>query len=296
MRSGQNCYATSPVVGMPLFTGQVRDGETADASGTGMDYFGARYYWGALGRFASADEPLVAQDAQDPQSWNLYTYALNNPLSFIDPDGQDPVSPCVNGVDPGTGNICTTATAPSPLSPWLVGTLTALSYVVQPVVQTTKAIQSVAHAVNPMQFQYPSCVLGQMGTWGMTGGAGGAAAGGLGVLAGGVGEFATVPAGVLTGSISGALAGGVVGAIKCAVNSESGGGGSSAKSAKKLSTARADQAARKGGYTGAEDLKKAFVGEHGSRYDLYVQPNGDVEIFAKGGVGEGIETGINIKN
>jgi hypothetical protein len=46
----------------------------------------------------------------------------------------------------------------------------------------------------------------------------------------------------------------------------------------------------------AEDLKDAFVGKRGSLYDLYKQPNGDVEIFRKGGVGEGIETGINIKD
>jgi len=140
----------------------------------------------------------------------------------VDDDGRE----CVDGTDEeGRPCFSTTVTGQAPLSPWLVGTLAGLSYVVQPVVQTTKAIQYVAHAVNPMQFQYPSCVLGQMGTWGMAGGVGGAAAGGVGVLAGGVGEFATVPAGALTGSISGALAGGAVGAIKCAGNSESGGGG-----------------------------------------------------------------------
>jgi hypothetical protein len=48
--------------------------------------------------------------------------------------------------------------------------------------------------------------------------------------------------------------------------------------------------------TRSEDLKKAIVGPRGAQYDLYVQPNGDVELFGKGGVGEGSETGINIKN
>jgi hypothetical protein len=43
---------------------------------------------GAQGRFTSADEPLVDQYAGDPQSWNLYGYVRNNPLSFIDPTGR----------------------------------------------------------------------------------------------------------------------------------------------------------------------------------------------------------------
>jgi uncharacterized protein RhaS with RHS repeats len=38
---------------------------------TGLDYFGARYYSGAQGRFTSPDEPFADQDESDPQSWNL---------------------------------------------------------------------------------------------------------------------------------------------------------------------------------------------------------------------------------
>jgi hypothetical protein len=30
----------------------------------------------------------VDQSVSDPQSWILYTYVRNNPLSFIDPTGQ----------------------------------------------------------------------------------------------------------------------------------------------------------------------------------------------------------------
>lgn len=55
---------------------------------TGLDYFGARYYSGAQGRFTSPDEPFADQDPADPQSWNLYTYGLNNPLRYTDPDGR----------------------------------------------------------------------------------------------------------------------------------------------------------------------------------------------------------------
>ena len=62
-------------------TGKERDTET------GLDYFGARYYGSALGRFTSADEPFADQHAEDPQSWNLYSYARNNPLKFVDDTG-----------------------------------------------------------------------------------------------------------------------------------------------------------------------------------------------------------------
>ena len=78
------------------FTGKERDSET------GLDYFLARYYSGAQGRFTSADAPLVDQWEQDPQSWNLYSYVRNNPLRFSDPDGRK----CVDGVDDKSGHQC----------------------------------------------------------------------------------------------------------------------------------------------------------------------------------------------
>jgi RHS repeat-associated protein len=62
---------------------------------TGLDYFGARYFSGAQGRFTSPDEPLMDQHVLDPQSWNLYSYARNNPLRFFDPSGRT----CVAVVD-----------------------------------------------------------------------------------------------------------------------------------------------------------------------------------------------------
>jgi len=71
-----------------------RDGETTP----NLDYFGARYYSGEQGRFLSADAPLVDQDLADPQSWNLYSYGRNNPLTNTDPTGQA----CVYG---GAGDL-----------------------------------------------------------------------------------------------------------------------------------------------------------------------------------------------
>ena len=85
------------------FTGKERDAET------GLDYFGARYFSGAQGRFTSTD-PLNVPNLQrlhpeqfthfigDPQNWNAYSYALNNPLANTDPDGYLTI------VVPGTWN------------------------------------------------------------------------------------------------------------------------------------------------------------------------------------------------
>jgi RHS repeat-associated protein len=66
------------------FTGKERDAET------GLDYFGARYFSGAQGRFTSPD-PVIVTPARmiDPQRFNLYAYARNNPFKFIDPNGED---------------------------------------------------------------------------------------------------------------------------------------------------------------------------------------------------------------
>jgi RHS repeat-associated protein len=71
------------------FTGKERDVET------GLDYFGARYYGSAMGRFVTPDwsakaEPVPYAKLGDPQSLNLYAYVSNNPVSNVDPDGHDP--------------------------------------------------------------------------------------------------------------------------------------------------------------------------------------------------------------
>ncbi len=45
----------------------------------------ARYYVPAIGRFASAD--TIVPDPAEPQSFNRYSYTLNNPLRYTDPTG-----------------------------------------------------------------------------------------------------------------------------------------------------------------------------------------------------------------
>jgi RHS repeat-associated protein len=65
------------------FTGKERDTET------GLDYFGARYYRGSLARFTTVDPAMSATlGLHDPQKWNRYAYARNNPFRYIDPDGR----------------------------------------------------------------------------------------------------------------------------------------------------------------------------------------------------------------
>jgi RHS repeat-associated protein len=87
-----SCFPTGTQVTYPTtsadvltqkFTGKERDAEP------GLDYFGARYFSGAQGRFTSPD-PIYFQKEflGDPQRWNLYAYARNNPLRFIDPTGE----------------------------------------------------------------------------------------------------------------------------------------------------------------------------------------------------------------
>ena len=99
-------------------SGKERDQES------GLDYFGARYYSSVIGRFSSPDwaskpEAVPYSSLDNPQSLNLYTYVLNNPLSHADADGHcdqngqncsvwDHVAGAVGGVlnvVPGTLNL-----------------------------------------------------------------------------------------------------------------------------------------------------------------------------------------------
>jgi len=81
------------------FTSKERDNET------GLDYFGVRYYASMQGRFTGADpydinferqetadpeeaDALFTEYIGQPQRWNRYSYALNNPLRYVDPDGR----------------------------------------------------------------------------------------------------------------------------------------------------------------------------------------------------------------
>ncbi len=78
------------------FTRKERDPET------GLDFFEARYFSSAQGRFTSPDwsenpEPVPYADLRDPQSLNLYTYGRNNPLKNRDIDGHCTVDGEIHG-------------------------------------------------------------------------------------------------------------------------------------------------------------------------------------------------------
>ncbi len=65
----------------PFLTRKERDNET------NLDYFGERYFSSTLGRFTTPDPLGGSIRASNPQTMNRYTYVLNNPLRYVDPNG-----------------------------------------------------------------------------------------------------------------------------------------------------------------------------------------------------------------
>jgi RHS repeat-associated protein len=80
-RGSLGCFQANPdnSVIAQKFTSKERDAET------GLDFFGARYFSAAQGRFTSPD--IAGPRLNDPQSLNRYNYTRNNPLKRVDPDG-----------------------------------------------------------------------------------------------------------------------------------------------------------------------------------------------------------------
>lgn len=70
-------YGTTPIA--YKFTGQRLD------EGTGLYYYGARYYDPLLGRFVQAD--TIVPEPGNPQALNRYAYVYNNPLRYRDSTG-----------------------------------------------------------------------------------------------------------------------------------------------------------------------------------------------------------------
>lgn len=64
------------------FSGKERE------AGSGIDYFGARYYDHKWYRFNSVDPIMYKEESiSEPKLWNLYSYCSNNPVSRVDPNG-----------------------------------------------------------------------------------------------------------------------------------------------------------------------------------------------------------------
>ena len=69
---------------------------------TGLDYAVNRYYASIWGRFLAPDPSWGSVVPGDPQAWNRYAYALNDPANRNDPDG---LIPCGDLEITGTGTI-----------------------------------------------------------------------------------------------------------------------------------------------------------------------------------------------
>jgi RHS repeat-associated protein len=101
---GQEPGASDPV-NHYKFTGYERDAES------GLDYASARHYNSGMGRFMSPDPSgLGYADQTNPQSFNLYSYVMNNPLSNTDPTGMTCQTNSTDGstYDDGDGKGCST--------------------------------------------------------------------------------------------------------------------------------------------------------------------------------------------
>jgi RHS repeat-associated protein len=81
MTDSSSCSPAQRLSRWQYSTGKERDAET------GLDYFLARYYSGPQGRFTSPDPTMLSVNTLNPQTWNRYSYVLNNPLRYVDPLG-----------------------------------------------------------------------------------------------------------------------------------------------------------------------------------------------------------------
>ena len=59
-------------------------------SATGLDYAMNRYYSSAIGRFLTPDPHWRSVKGNRPQSWNRYSYVLNDPINLRDRNGLEP--------------------------------------------------------------------------------------------------------------------------------------------------------------------------------------------------------------
>ena len=93
---GQPIGQTAP--DEPGYTGKFEEPDL------GIQDFGARWYDPRIGRFLAIDP--AGFDPQNPQSFNRYAYANNNPYKYVDPDGRVPLLlPFVVGLGLELGNL-----------------------------------------------------------------------------------------------------------------------------------------------------------------------------------------------
>jgi len=139
---GPPCIGTGQEATEQRYTGKERDQES------GLDYFGARMYASTMGRWMSPDLINVTEERMmNPSSTlNKYAYGANNPLKYVDPDGQDITIFYESGVpghimmmayDPNMSSAATRSFGPA--SSYSRGTLGSVATIVGlPVPATTK--------------------------------------------------------------------------------------------------------------------------------------------------------------
>jgi RHS repeat-associated protein len=96
------------------FTGHERDSHGVGEDDN-LDYMHARFYSHYVGRFLSVDAENRYATTASPQVWNRYTYGLNNPVKFVDPDGKVPIIPMV--IAAGAAMFFTPDVANAPADP-----------------------------------------------------------------------------------------------------------------------------------------------------------------------------------
>ncbi|MFO0280366.1 MAG: RHS repeat-associated core domain-containing protein [Acidobacteriota bacterium] len=245
-----------------MFTGKERD------EGTGLDNFLARYYNAPVGRFTSPDAPFADQEAEDPQSWNLFAYGRNNPLRFTDPTGRT--------VCDVNGNHCRDE---------ITVTDTMEKIAVYMFVTTAKVVQSTQEMVQPVadwmnRPRNPICTDGYMGLGASIGFWAGGGLGTLG-LAGGPAVAATIPGGAAGGAALGGAIGGFGGLILCSTGSGQGNGGNTQHgeeriSGRNMSPAEIAEAKTGQAYT-QSDGATAYVKKLASgRYNVVVEGEGGI--------------------
>lgn len=201
------------------FTGKERDTES------GLDYFHARHYVSAMGRFMSPDwsndpDAIPYADLENPQSLNLYGYVQNNPLSNIDPDGHER---CSNGAD---ADVCVTAPWPKDLLFMLSNVADKISSSAQQALDLTA--QAFHQVTNIMKTPGgPGCLGASVAGGAMAGGTAGSSVG-LAGLVGGPSVAVTESAGLVIGAIGGGATGAGLAMTACPGGAANGGGGGGA--------------------------------------------------------------------
>ncbi len=241
---------------MPLFTGQLRDGEA------GLDYFQARYFGAVFGRFTSPDPGNAGADPMMPGSWNMYSYGYNNPMVYTDPTGMAGLC----GTDPNseTGADRTGCLAELLYESFLRQTFELATNV------TVKALEGMSRPRDT------GCLASAVGA----GSTGGLAAGMMGAAAsGGITLPVLAPGGMLVGGTAGYLAG----MANCMVGSGGGGGGANSGSQSATPSSRQLLAAGQKQQGGLTEFGRALQ-KHGNRPgSKYPKPSGSPAAISQQG-------------